>query len=258
MSNIELYQGDCLEVMKNIPDNSINCIVTSPPYNKKYFANQKRTNQIWSGFQINYNSYDDNLPIEEYEEWMVECLNTMFNKLSLHGSLFFNHKPIRYKNKIYHPLQFILQSNCPIYQEIIWDRKNSPNIRNDVLVPCTERIYWITKGKPIVHRDRLDKDYYSEVWKISASKDKKHPAPFPEQLVKNCIFLSSEEDNVILDPFMGCGTTGLSCLNTNRNFIGIELDKDYFAIAENRIKQANKDGSAVIRSVRYGFGEDDE
>lgn len=128
----QLFHGDCLELMKDIPDGSVDCIVTSPPYNKKFFAHQKKTNQIWSGFQINYNFYSDNMPIQQYEEWMVLCLKTMMDKLKDHGSLFFNHKPIRYHNTIYHPLKFILQANVQIYQEIIWNRKSSPNIRNDV------------------------------------------------------------------------------------------------------------------------------
>lgn len=85
-----------------------------------------------------------------------------------------------------------------------------------------------------------------------------HPAPFPEQLANDHIISWSNPGDIVFDPFMGSGTTGKMALLNGRNFIGIELDKEYFAIAENRIRQANEDGNAVIRSVRYGFGEDDE
>ena len=153
-------------------------------------------------------------------------------------AFFFNHKPIRHNNAIYHPLSFILSSKSIIYQEIIWDRLSSPNIRKDVLLPCTERIFWLCKNKPIVYRDSLDKEYRSEVWNISPSQDKEHPATFPLKLVDNCIRLSTIEEEVILDPFMGSGTTGVACINTNRKFIGIELDKGYFDIACERMEKA--------------------
>ena len=119
---------------------------------------------------------------------------------------------------------------------IIWDRKNSPNIRNDILIPSTEHIYWFCKNKPKVFRNNIDSKYRSEVWTINPERQKEHPAPFPLQLVINCIQLSSEEKDIVLDPFMGTGTTGFACKNINREFIGIELDKKYFEIAEKRIK----------------------
>ena len=150
--------------------------------------------------------------------------------------MFFNHKPIRHNNQVYFPLNFIQSSNAKIYQEIIWNRKNSPNIRNDVLVPCTERIYWLTKNKPIVYRSQVDKDFISEDWCFSAKVCKDHPAPFPLELPINCINLTTKPNDIILDPFMGIGTTGLAALNTNRNFIGIELDEKYFNIAKERIE----------------------
>lgn len=234
---IDLLHGDCLEIMKNIPDNSINCVITSPPYNKKFFSNQKKTNQIWKKFQIDYNDYEDNLPIEKYESWMIDVINSLIDKLTPDGSLFFNHKPIRFSNQIYHPLNFILKSKAIIYQEIIWDRKNSPNIRNDILVPCTERIYWIRKEKPKTFRSELSKDFISEVWAIPPDKQTLHPAPFTEQIVKNCMFLTTEENDTLFDPFMGIGTVGKIAKENNRNFIGIELDNKYFNIAKNRIKE---------------------
>ena len=234
---IDLIQGDCLEVMKSIPDKSINCIITSPPYNKKFFCKQKESNQVWKGFQINYSKYDDNMPLEEYEKFMIEFINLALKKLSPHGSLFLNHKPIRYNNNVYFPLKFILQSDAKIYQEIIWDRKNSPNIRNDVLVPNTERIYWLVNDKPTVHRDLLQKKFIGEVWNINAKPSKLHPAPFPVDLPTNCILLTTEEGDTILDPFLGSGTTGVACKNLNRNFIGIDIDEKYIEMAKKRISE---------------------
>ena len=235
----ELILGDCLEKMKDIPDDSIDTIITSPPYNKSFFNKQKKSNQIWGNFEIKYNTYSDDMPIEKYEQWMIDFINVCLYKLKPHGSLFFNHKPMRYNNQVYLPLNFIFKSKAKIYQEIIWDRHNSPNIRNDILVPCTERIYWLIKDKPNVYRSQINANFISEVWHIPPKKYKDHPAPFPTELPTNCVLLTTKENDIVLDPFMGIGSTGVACVHANRNFIGIEKDEHYFEIAKKRIKEIN-------------------
>ena len=231
-----LIQKDCIEGMKELDDNSIDCIVTSPPYNKKgLLGNVKLGNQIWGKFNIDYDTYGDDMPEDEYQAWIVEVLNQCHRIIKSDGSIFFNHKPRRCKNRSYLPTDFIQHSDASLYQLIIWDRRNSPNIRNDILVPCTEHIYWLCKDKPKVFRDAIDPDYKSEVWIITPEKQKKHPAPFPEQLVKNCIQLTTQENDVVLDPFMGSGTTAVVSENLNRKWIGFEVDKTYYNITQDRI-----------------------
>lgn len=239
MSKIDLIHGDCLVEMQRIPDKSVDGIITSPPYNKGYFNKSHKSNQIWDGFDIKYNSYEDSMSIDEYEIFMLNLFTQFERILKPNGSIFFNHKPIRYDNKIYHPLSFIFKSNkVELYQEIIWDRGNSPNIRNDIFVPCTERIFWLKRigDKPIINRNGVDKRYITEVWRISPQPTKLHPAPFPYELAYNLVSLLPEK-STILDPFMGIATTGIACVETKRNFIGIELDDNYFKIAEDRVKQ---------------------
>ncbi len=232
-----LILGDCLTEMRKIESNSINTIVTSPPYNKKGLSGGKVSpgNQVWKKFNIDYSTYDDNLKEEDYQNWMVEVLNEMMRIIKPDGSIFFNHKPRRHDNKVYLPTDFISKSNLLLYQLIIWNRLSSPNIRKDVLLPCTEHIYWLTKSKPKTFKSRLDKDFQSEVWTINPDKGSKHPAPFPEKLVENCVLLSSEIGDVVLDPFLGSGTTALVCKKNGRDFIGIELDKSYLELSKKRI-----------------------
>ena len=235
-----IYNMDVVQGLSQMDKNSIDLVVTSPPYNKGFFSSNGNTgvgNQIWEGFTIDYDTYDDNMNIEEYEEWMIHILNLLYDIVKEDGSVFFNHKPIRYNNKIYHPIKFILQSKFNIYQEIIWDRKNSPNIRKDILTPCTERIYWLSKGKPRVYRDELDREFCSEVWNISPKKQNDHPAPFPLQIPINCINLTTKENDIVLDPFMGSGTTGLAARMLNRKYIGFELSKNYCDLATKRIEE---------------------
>lgn len=242
MSKIELIHGDCLAEMQKIPDKSIDAVITSPPYNKGLFNKCKKSNQIWGGYEIEYNSYNDNMPLLDYEQWMLSLFDEFERVIKPNGSIFFNHKPIRCDNTIYHPLSFILKSkSIELYQEIIWDRTNSPNIRNDIFSPTTERVFWLKRkgDKPIIQRNRIDKQYITEVWRIPAKPNKNHPAPFPLQLAYNCSVILPE-NSTVLDPFMGIGTTCLACLDTKNNFIGIELDDKYFAIAEKRIKEAQQ------------------
>ena len=231
-----IIRKDCIEGLKEIETNTIDCIITSPPYNKKgLLGNVKPGNQIWGKFNIDYNTYGDNMPEQEYRAWMIELLDECHRVIKDDGSIFFNHKPRRYKNRCYLPTDFINYSKAQLYQLIIWDRRNSPNIRNDILVPSTEHIYWFCKNKPKVFRDSVDIQYRGEVWVIPPDRQKQHPAPFPEQLVKNCIQLTTQEGDLVLDPFMGSGTTAIVSKELNRNWIGFEIDDKYAKITEERI-----------------------
>ena len=237
-----LIQKDCIEGLKELEDNSVNCIVTSPPYNKKgLLGKTKLGNQIWGKFNIDYNTYGDDMPEEEYQSWMVALLNECYRVIKSDGSIFFNHKPRRYKNRSYLPTDFIQHSNAELYQLIIWDRRNSPNIRNDVLVPCTEHVYWLCKDKPKVFRDSIQPEYKSEVWVITPERQKKHPAPFPEQLVRNCIQLTTEDGDLVVDPFMGSGTTAVVSQNLNRKWIGFDIDEKYVKITNDRLNEGYSD-----------------
>jgi modification methylase len=231
-----LVNGDCLCELKKIESNSISCIVTSPPYNKKGLIGKvKPGNQVWKKFNIDYNSYGDNLSEEDYHQWMIDILNEMYRIIKPDGSIFFNHKPRRHKNKVYLPTDFICKSKLHVYQLIIWNRLSSPNIRKDVLLPCTEHIYWLVKGKPKVFKNQIDGQFHSEVWNINPERNSKHPAPFPEKLVENCLLLTTEENDLILDPFMGYATTGIVANKHNRDFFGIEIDSEYFEVSKKRL-----------------------
>jgi site-specific DNA-methyltransferase (adenine-specific) len=231
-----LVNGDCLCELKKIESNSISCIVTSPPYNKKGLIGKvKPGNQIWKKFNIDYNSYNDDLSEEDYHQWMIDILNEMYRIIKPDGSIFFNHKPRRHKNKVYLPTDFICKSKLYVYQLIIWNRLSSPNIRKDVLLPCTEHIYWLVKGKPKVFKNKIDGQFRSEVWNINPERNNSHPAPFPEKLVENCILLTTEKNDLILDPFMGYATTGIVANKFNRDFFGIEIDSEYFKISKKRL-----------------------
>lgn len=235
----KIILGDSLNEMKLIESNSVDCIVTSPPYNKKGLMGGKKKlgNQIWKKFNIDYSSYDDNLPESDYCDWMVEVLDEMYRIIKPNGSIFFNHKPRRHNNKVFLPTDFIYKSKLDIYQLIIWNRMSSPNIRKDVLLPCTEHIYWLSKGKPKTYKESLNKDFHSEIWTINPNRGSQHPAPFPEKLVENCLLLTTEVGDLVLDPFLGSGTTSKVAKKLERDVIGIELDENYYKIAVDRLQK---------------------
>ena len=225
--------GDCLEVMKDIPDNSINLIVTSPPYNK-HSANRKcGEKDSWKKANINYGVFKDDMPEEEYQEWQKKVLRECIRILKPNGSIFYNHKPRIINHKVIFPHKWL--DEFIIRQMIIWNRKNSPVLEPIRFMPTVEYIFWITKKQntPKFNKEAFK---YKEVWEIPPSVNPKHPATFPEELVKRCILATTDKNNIVLDPFIGSGTTGVVAKKLGRRFIGIEINPEYCEIARKRIK----------------------
>lgn len=227
--------SDALEELRKLPDNCINAVITSPPYNKKGIqeGRTQNSNQIWQKHNIDYATYHDNMPEHEYQQWIITVINELLRVITPDGSIFFNHKPRRHNNQAHLPTEFIHRTEANIYQLIIWNRHNSPNIRKDHLLPNTEHIYWLTKNKPRTHRENMNQNYITEVWEITPPKQTNHPAPFPPQLVENCILLSTMPGDIVLDPFNGSGTTTATAKRLGRKYIGYEIDPEY-------VKQARK------------------
>lgn len=231
--------GDALEELRKLPDRTVNTVITSPPYNKKGIQNGKTqtSNQIWQKHNIDYATYHDNMPEHEYQQWMIDIINELVRIIADDGSIFFNHKPRRHNNQAHLPTEFIHKTNAKIYQLIIWNRKNSPNIRKDHLLPNTEHIYWLAKNKPRTYRENLNPQYITEIWEITAPNQTNHPAPFPPQLVENCILLTTRPGDIILDPFNGSGTTTTTANKLNRRYIGYDIDPNYIQQAQNNLNQ---------------------
>ena len=224
----KIYNIDCLLGMRDIPDNFINSIITSPPYNKKGLSGKKKVgNQIWNKFNIDYQYYGDDMNESDYTEWQKEIINECYRILKPNGSMFYNHKVRRNKNIAYNPYELVRDTKFKLYQIIIWNRKNSHNIRKDILTPTTEYIFWLVKDKPKVFKDNIPKEFRSEVWEIPPIKQSGHPAPFHPLIPELCIKLTTEEDDLVLDPFMGSGTTAIKAKELMRNFIGFEIDNSY-------------------------------
>lgn len=233
----KIHLIDALEGIKKLQDNSINCVITSPPYNKLGLQNGKKMgSNDWDGY-ITYNNFDDNLPEKEYQNWQINILNEIHRVLKSDGSLFYNHKNRRYNKTEYSPFEWISRCNLNLYQTIVWDRKADVNNNKYFFQPVYELIYWMTKNNkksPKFYKKDLKEQ--KSIWRITPKTNIPHPAPFTEEMVEQCIIATTDENDLILDPFMGTGTTGLIAKRLNRNYIGFDISKEYIDMAETNIK----------------------
>jgi len=223
--------GDSIEVMKQIPDESIDLVVTSPPYNlKNSTGNGMKDGRggKWANAALvdGYDNYDDNLPYDKYVEWQRSCLQEMLRILKNDGAIFYNHK-WRVQNSLIQDRHEIVDG-FPVRQIIIWKRKGGINFNPGYFLPTYEVIYMIAKPdfKLVPKANAV-----GDVWEFAQAQNK-HPAPFPLDMIIRII--SSTSAKLILDPFMGSGTTALAAKKLDRHFIGIDISEKYCRMADKR------------------------
>lgn len=225
--------GRCEEVMKDMPSESVDLIVTSPPYNlKNSTGNGMKDGRggKWSNAALinGYDNYDDNMPYDEYVAWQRDCLTEMFRIIKNDGAIFYNHK-WRVQAGLLQDRHEILEG-FPVRQIIIWRRKGGINFNAGYFLPTYEVIYLIAKPDfklaPKANR-------YGDIWEFMQEQKNAHPAPFPVALIDRIV--SSTTAQIIMDPFMGSGTTAVVAVGLGRNYIGIELSPAYCEMAEKRI-----------------------
>ena len=231
----KIYNEDCLLTLGKMEDNSVDLIVTSPPYNKGYYGQlsgnieKKNWNQV-----INYDSYEDCMKPEDYEQWQRNIISECIRVLKPTGSLFYNHKDIISQGLIVHPKWVY---DFKVRELIIWDRFGSPQISDRYFAPITEYVWWIVKDPKSVYFDKEKSAYKNNIWRVNFEKNP-HPAPFPLKLINSIVASCSPQGGGIYDPFMGSGTTALSTINVGegRSYIGSEISENYCKMAEERIK----------------------
>ena len=233
-----LLLGDCLEILKSFEDNTSDIVITSPPYNMNLRVRNGKycSRQIVKEFSTKYNNFSDNLPMDDYYDFHKKVLGEL---LRVSGTVFYNIQPVT-GNK---PAVFNLMGEFSKYIKdvVIWDKVNAqPAMQHGVLNSQFEFLLILSKNDAITRQFKnanFDRGTLSNVWSIKRQRSvvKGHGAVFPEDLVKTVLLNFTNEKDVVLDPFMGTGTTGVVCSKLGRDFIGIEQDKDYFAICEARL-----------------------
>lgn len=237
-NGIVIYHGDCRDILPNVEKS--HCVVTSPPYNQFGLFGapsgmHAENNWVKNSCDV---GYKDNLSEIDYQKWLKSVAKVIIQNILPGGSLFVNHK-IRWRNKVLlHPLDIVRQwSGVYLRQEIIWKRAGSTTLNARMFAPNEERIYWLIKEGADWHWNQEAAAFLS-VWEIMQDNTADgHPCPFPIKIPLRCIKATTDNDSLILDPFMGSGTTLLAAKNLGRKAIGIELEERYCEIAAKRLAQ---------------------
>jgi site-specific DNA-methyltransferase (adenine-specific) len=231
---MKIICGDAIEEFKKIPDNSIDLIITSPPYN---LGGDFHT--MSKGKRITYGDYGickDNLSQSDYEEWQTQFLDLAYHKIKENGNVFYNHKNRLANFECISPLKWIFRSCFTLRQEIIWDTTNEIAFDKRRLTPCHEKVFWLSKSKTFLNNAAALSDCWVFRNKLKR-KDTGHPATFPIELVERIFSLIPEKRGMLVcDPFMGSGTVGIACSRRiDVDFLGIEINEDFVKIAKERI-----------------------
>ena len=237
MGEIKLYNGDCVENMKKIKDGSVHLIITDPPYNLGNFMISSDTNLKKMREHFFASAGWDNLEYSEWVDSMDHFVAESARVMAKGGAMIIFMAAIKVETTI------ALAEKHGFYYKTtgIWHKLNPmPRNMNLHFVNSTETwLYFIYKKKTGTFNNKgmLLHDFIeTAVTPAGERKYGKHPTQKPEALMEHFISVLSNEGECVLDPFMGSGTTGVVAKRKNRNFIGIELDKHYFAMAEQRIQ----------------------
>ncbi len=237
--------GDVLDAMKQIPSESIDLVVTSPPYNIKNSTGNGLKNGNggkWANakLQNGYSHYDDCMPHEKYVQWQRNCLAEMMRLIPEDGAIFYNHK-WRVQGGLLQDRQDIV-AGFPVRQIIIWRRKGGFNFNPGYFLPTYEVIYLIAKPE---FKLLPKANGCGDVWEFTQEMKNGHPAAFPSGLIERII--SSTSAQVVLDPFMGSGTVAVSAVNLQRDYIGIDISPEYCEMAKQRIKQCQSQPKLLLQ-----------
>ncbi|HCC36428.1 MAG TPA: site-specific DNA-methyltransferase [Treponema sp.] len=245
-----LFNNDCLEILCSLPENSIDMIFADPPY---MLSNDGITCQNGKMVNVNKGKWDKSNGFEAdtffHNEWISACRRI----LKPEGTIWISGT----YHSIYQCGYLLQKNNFHFLNDIAWFKPNAaPNLSCRFFTASHETLLWARKDKKAKHtfnyeemkngafpEDKIKKEnaQMRSVWSIPTAKNSekeygKHPTQKPLDLLKRVILSSTKENDIILDPFCGSGTTGVACGCLNaRSFIGIEIDKEYCNLAKERL-----------------------
>jgi len=259
----KIVRGDCLDLLKKIPGNSVDMTFADPPFNLKK----------------KYNGYKDSLEFKEYIDWCDEWIGEMVRIIKPTGSIFVHNIPkwLSYYVKL-------LNEHANFKHWIAWQAPTSPmgkslqpahyGVLYYVKDPKKTKIYEIRMPHERERKsDYLRKDYggkkarlhpfgplISDVWtdihRIKHNKYRdEHPCQLPTPLLERLILLTTDEGDIVLDPFVGTGTTAVAAKKLGRKYIGFDLDEEYKRISENNLKKIQPDSKIDKSWVSFHLGE---
>ena len=210
----KVHCADCLGFMKTLPDNSVDLVLTDPPYGID-IGKMSFTNSIIGGVakRNNYKGISDWDKFTPSKEYFDEMIRISKKQVIFGGNYFADKLP-------------------PSGQWVVWDKRVEDKYSND-FADC--ELAWTSENKP----SRIIRFLWSGMMQgdMKNKEVRFHPTQKPLFVIKKIIDMFSKENDIILDPFLGSGTTAVACQNIHRNFIGIEISEEYCKIARERLRQ---------------------
>lgn len=234
-----LYHGDCLQIMPHLEP--VDLVITSPNYNN-YRNRRTQANRAdyWQRTNIVYGVCGDKQSDEDYEQSQINAIGGMLDVLKSTGTICYNHKDRVFNFEVTTPLKWILKTNAKYRQRITWNRRGMQAYNPVRFYRVEEDIYILGKNSKGFKWNK-DCAKYLSVWDIVPDKNVHgHPASFPEEIPNRCIKSFTDEGDIVLDSYLGSGTTAIACERLNRRWIGIEIEEKYCEIAAKRIENERK------------------
>ncbi len=240
-NKVRLFLGDIIETLNQLPEESIDLIFADPPYN---LSNGGFTCHAGKMVSVNKGKWDKSQGVEEDSQFHDLWINACKRVLKPNGSLWVSGT----YHSIYACGYALQKQGWHIINDICWYKPNAaPNLSCRMFTASHETLLWVRKDKKAKHTFNYDSmkngDFPNDsikklgkqmrsIWAIGTPKNGekkhgKHPTQKPELLLDRIIAAASNPNDIILDPFCGSATTGVSALRSNRRFVGIELEKDY-------------------------------
>jgi len=250
----KIHTGDTIELMGKIDPKSIQLILTSPPYNASF----RKDNDKYPG-----GNYQDALTDEEYIKWSVEIFKQYQNILKDKGVVAYNMSYTRYSPSLPYLViaEILKNTDFVLADTLAWKKKTAVPLAGQPnrMTRICEFVYIFVKKDHLIDFDcnkvvnsisktgqKFFKTYYNFIeTKNNDGANDIHKATFSKDFAKYFIDLYSFENSIVLDNFMGTGTTAVSCIDLNRNFIGIDMSPEYVDYANNRISKHIKDPISI-------------
>ena len=234
-----IYNEDCLATMARMPDNFVDLVFTSPPYNMNLRIRNGKycSRQIVKEFSTKYTGFDDNLPIDDFYRLHSKILDEL---LRVSKIVFYNIQIVTGSKLAF--FKMIGDKADKLKDIIVWDKNHGqPAMQESVLNRRTELILVFEKENAMSRKfsqATFERGTLPDIWQISRGKkvNKNHGATFPIELANKVVSNFSVAGNIIYDPFMGSGTTALAAKMHNCNYIGSEISKEYYDFAVDRLK----------------------
>ena len=239
-----LYNGDCLEVMRDIPNNSVDLICADLPFGSTELKWDKHINfdMLWENFN-RILKYKGNIVLFASQPFANKLINSNPNMFR-YEIIWVKSRPTGFANANCRPMK--KHENILVFTKVSTSTAGKSRaiynpqglIEKERKVKRSSRGY---QGERINSKDEYVSkytNYPTTIWEFASEGKTVHPTQKPVKLLEEIIKTFSNNDNTVLDCCMGSGTTGVACINTNRKFIGIELDENYFNIAKNRIEES--------------------